>query len=279
MRRRNWITRALSPSYTENRCPNAFLTGFYPAMESVTPEEQTRQRKRRYRARKFWFLKTIAIPCLWWLAKLYFHTWRLKREQIEYFEKFYAEHKPLPIIFWHTHVLVAIGMLYRISRKTDLRVSVLLSPSKDGDLAEGMLVKQGHRPIRGSSSKNAVRCLLLMRREIQEGRSVCIPVDGPRGPRLVAKEGICLLAEAHPKREAILMFFHPFWHRSLNSWDKTLIPLPFTRIQFEGIPVEYEAKESRTTFLKRLQTETLRRMKEFGQPLGDVPDAQPEGSK
>jgi len=67
-----------------------------------------------------------------------------------------------------------------------------------------------------------------MAREIRSGRDAAFTIDGPRGPRYIAKQGPVLLAL---KTGAAIFCFHiSMKHKvQLNSWDEFQIPLPFTR--------------------------------------------------
>src|SRR5213076_3191678 len=70
--------------------------------------------------------------------------------------------------------------------------------------------------------------LLGMHKEIEAGRSVAFTIDGPRGPRYVAKPGPVLLAK---NTKVPIVCFHVALDKAwiLNSWDATMIPKPFSR--------------------------------------------------
>ena len=71
----------------------------------------------------------------------------------------------------------------------DLNVRVMSSDSFDGEYTGRIMQKFGFVKVRGSSSKGAVRALLGMRREIEQGWTAAFTIDGPKGPRYVAKPG------------------------------------------------------------------------------------------
>jgi hypothetical protein len=91
-----------------------------------------------------------------------------------------------------------------------------------------MIRRFGFLPVRGSSSRGAVRGLLGMRKHIEEGWTVAFTIDGPRGPRFVTKPGPVLLARASKVPMAV---FHIAIDRAwvLNTWDRLLVPKPFSR--------------------------------------------------
>lgn len=112
----------------------------------------------------------------------------------------------------------------------DRGYSVAVSRSPDGDLIDATLRGLGYGdPARGSSSQGGSAALRGLLRQIEDGTTVSVLVDGPRGPARVSKAGIIALARLtglpiHPvafsARPAI----------RLKSWDSSLIPLPFARV-------------------------------------------------
>jgi lysophospholipid acyltransferase (LPLAT)-like uncharacterized protein len=82
--------------------------------------------------------------------------------------------------------------------------------------------------VRGSSSKGAVRVLLGMRREIEQGWTAAFTIDGPKGPRYVAKPGPVVLSRS---TGAPMVVFHIALDRAwvLTTWDGAMIPKPFCR--------------------------------------------------
>jgi hypothetical protein len=130
--------------------------------------------------------------------------------------------KPLILAFWHSCIFPAI-YAWR-----NLQIRVMSSDSFDGEYTGRIIRKFGFVKVRGSSSKGAVRALLGMRRVIEQGDTVAFTIDGPRGPRYVAKPGPVVLARA---TGAPMVAFHIALEKPwvLNTWDKSMIPKPFSR--------------------------------------------------
>jgi lysophospholipid acyltransferase (LPLAT)-like uncharacterized protein len=130
--------------------------------------------------------------------------------------------RPLVLAFWHSCIFPAI-YAWR-----NLQIRVMSSDSFDGEYTGRIIRKFGFVKVRGSSSKGAVRALLGMRREIEQGATVAFTIDGPRGPRFVAKPGPVVLARA---TGAPMVAFHIALENPwvLNTWDKSMIPKPFSR--------------------------------------------------
>jgi len=132
------------------------------------------------------------------------------------------ETRPMILSFWHSCIFPAI-YVWR-----NLEIRVMSSDSFDGEWTGRIIRKFGFVKVRGSSSRGAVRALLGMRKEIGQDSTVAFTIDGPRGPRYVAKPGPVLLARA---TGAPMVAFHIAIENAwtLNTWDKVMIPKPFSR--------------------------------------------------
>lgn len=129
---------------------------------------------------------------------------------------------PAVYCFWHRCVF-ASAYFYR-----DREVAVMTSRSFDGEYIALIIQNLGFRAVRGSSSRGAVGALLGMHKEIEAGRTAAFTIDGPRGPRYVAKPGPVLLAK---NTGVPIVCFHLALENAwvLDSWDATMIPKPFSR--------------------------------------------------
>ena len=125
--------------------------------------------------------------------------------------------------FWHRCVLPATW-LYRHKHP-----AVMTSRSRDGEFIARVIRRFGFVPVRGSSSRGGQRALLEMSQLLADGHAVAFTIDGPRGPRYVAKKGPVLLARMSG---AAITAFYVAVERAwvLNTWDRLVIPKPFSRI-------------------------------------------------
>ena len=130
--------------------------------------------------------------------------------------------RPYVYSFWHNCMITAMYWC------RDLGVRVMSSDSFDGEYTGRIMQKFGFVKVRGSSSKGAIRALLGMRRALEEGRTVAFTIDGPKGPRYVAKPGPVSLARS---TGAPMVVFHIAHERAwvLKTWDGCMIPKPFCR--------------------------------------------------
>ena len=125
--------------------------------------------------------------------------------------------------FWHQCVLPC-AFYFRGSGAV-----ILISKSFDGELITRILRMFGFDAVRGSSSRGAREGLLGLAHVIESGRTSIFTADGPRGPIYQTKMGPIKLAQM---TGAPIGAFHLEPRRAwiFDSWDRFLVPMPFTRI-------------------------------------------------
>jgi len=130
--------------------------------------------------------------------------------------------RPAIYSFWHRCIFPA-AFFFR-----NQRLAVMTSLSFDGEFIARIIESLGFRAVRGSSSRGAVGALLGMRLAMERGEAVAFTIDGPRGPRYLAKPGPTFLARATgaPMAAFYVALENPW---VLRSWDATMIPKPFSR--------------------------------------------------
>jgi lysophospholipid acyltransferase (LPLAT)-like uncharacterized protein len=109
---------------------------------------------------------------------------------------------------------------------------VMVSRSRDGDIIADTVERFGMRAVRGSSGRGGRDALEAMIDVLKAGGvSAGVIVDGPRGPALEAKMGAVVLA----RETGLPVVPGTWWARPIvhvRSWDRTIVPLPFSRIVF-----------------------------------------------
>jgi lysophospholipid acyltransferase (LPLAT)-like uncharacterized protein len=135
----------------------------------------------------------------------------------------YAIPGPTVFAFWHRSLLACA---YRFR---GLNIAILISPSFDGELIARTVELLGFRAIRGSSSRGGAAGLRNMQLAYTAGHRCAITADGPRGPVFIAKPGAAQLAQ---QVGAWVGCFYALPTRAwqLRSWDRFLIPKPFSRV-------------------------------------------------
>lgn len=159
--------------------------------------------------------------CLGWLVRIWVSTLRVRVEIAPEF----VEDRVCALAFFHGQQMALLA-----GRRLVRGAVVLVSRSRDGDLQAGVMTALGFRVVRGSSSRGGARALAELVRSLRRGDRIALAVDGPRGPRHVAKPGVAAAACA---AEAPLHVVASASRSALTlsrAWDGFEIPLPFTRV-------------------------------------------------
>ncbi|MCL2206870.1 MAG: DUF374 domain-containing protein [Fibromonadales bacterium] len=148
------------------------------------------------------------------ILKLLVLSWRVR------FEKALPE--PAVIGLWHQDLPACLAAFKRKN------IAVLISQSSDGSKFAKLAESLGYDVFRGSSSKGQSEVKHLLK-ALKSGKSAGMALDGPKGPALVAKPGAEWLCQ---KAKIPLAKVDVKYSRALRlgSWDKTIIPLPFSKI-------------------------------------------------
>ena len=135
----------------------------------------------------------------------------------------YYVQPPAVYAFWH-RCLLACAWRFRNGG-----VTVLISRSFDGELIARTVERLGFIAIRGSSSRDGAVGLRNLQRAYLDGHYCAITADGPRGPAQIAKPGVIQLAKLVGSTVGAF-YIHPERAWQLRSWDRFLIPKPFSRV-------------------------------------------------
>ncbi len=153
-------------------------------------------------------------------------------------------------IAWHGELFVA-PQVYRTLRKSQ-KTSAIISKHHDGDLIAKILSFFNIVALRGSSKKGARAVLLSSIKSLKDGYSVMITPDGPRGPRHSMSDGAVALAKRANLPLMVVNFqAESYWQ--LNSWDRFVIPKPFTSLDIyhQVLNVSNMDREEAKNYLKK----------------------------
>jgi lysophospholipid acyltransferase (LPLAT)-like uncharacterized protein len=131
--------------------------------------------------------------------------------------------------FWHRSLLACAH------RFRNLDIAILISSSFDGELIARTVERLGFLVVRGSSSRGGVTGLRNMQLAYAAGHRCAFTADGPRGPAFVAKPGTAQLANSVGGGLTAGTWVGCFYGLpdrawELKSWDRFLIPKPFSRV-------------------------------------------------
>ncbi|MEN6437366.1 MAG: lysophospholipid acyltransferase family protein [Syntrophobacter sp.] len=142
---------------------------------------------------------------------------------MEYLESALSENNTVIAAFWH-FAFPAVVYYFR-----DHNLLTIVSPSKDGEVAAGLVKGLGYTPFRGSPGKGGAKALRQFISALDRCRGGGFPVDGSQGPARIAQKGIPVLAmHARSPILPVSMAANPCWR--LRSWDRTVIAKPFSRV-------------------------------------------------
>ena len=223
---------------------------------------------------KHWFRRPGVQAALAWLMAAYLRfalsTIRWRQEDRACAEAVWDARQTGPassgrggviVCFWHSRIALSPAC-WPLDRAQEPRALISLSP--DGQFIAGAVQRLGFPAIRGSSRKetdptndkggaSAFRDVLKW---IKGGGGVAITPDGPRGPAETMKEGAPMLGRASCAPVLFVgLASHPCLR--LGSWDRAMIPLPFTRgaiVWAGGAPA---ARDADSAVLAQAWAETL----------------------
>ncbi len=134
--------------------------------------------------------------------------------------------------FWHRCIFPAVW-IWR-----NRGIVVLNTVNFDGQWTRRVIERLGFGTAQGSSSRGAIEGLTVMAQRLEEGRHVAFTIDGPRGPRYVAKPGPVILARRTGKPISV---FHIAVERGVHVREivgSVPVAVPFSRaVMFVAPPI------------------------------------------
>lgn len=176
--------------------------------------------------RQKWWTRPLG-HFLWFFITLICYTLRRK---IGPAAEFLRKNQAI-VALWHNRIFVPC-FVYRYVLRGEVPMSMLTSASKDGTMLTTVAQNYGMRTVRGSSRRRGAAGFLDMLRELQQGFSMCITPDGPKGPLYRCHPGAVKLASLSgvPIVPLRIRYSHA-WR--VRSWDRFFIPLPFSRVELD----------------------------------------------
>jgi lysophospholipid acyltransferase (LPLAT)-like uncharacterized protein len=171
-------------------------------------------------------VKIAAISGLgYWVIRLFCATLRWQAADTEIIDDIHSRGRRAILAFWHGRIFTATYFF------RNRGLVVMTSRNRDGEYIARVIKKFGYQPARGSSSRGSHGATIECLRGMKSGRDVGITIDGPRGPRYVAKPGAAYMAR---KSGNPVVPFSISAEKKwiLGSWDHFQIPKPFSRVVF-----------------------------------------------
>ena len=152
---------------------------------------------------------------------------------------------------WHNRLFLGPHLLPR-----NRIINALQSSHSDGMITSIAFKYLGMNVILGSSMNGGMQAFRKMIKCIQNGESIAITPDGPKGPKETVKEGIIKLAQITGTPIVPLVWTTKKF-KLINSWDHFVIPFPFSKgVYTFGEPIYIDKKINKKKFeISRLEVE------------------------
>ena len=137
---------------------------------------------------------------------------------------------PFIVGLWHEYILFS-PLMFKTTMSKDDKCSVIISEHFDGKMIAKVVNLFGLGDIGGSSTRGGIKAIKESFKLLDKKECVAITPDGPRGPRHSVADGIVAISQ---KKDVNIVAYSykasSFWR--LKSWDKFLVPKPFSKVDF-----------------------------------------------
>ena len=168
----------------------------------------------------------LAANLLFWILRSYSATFRLRIVNENQWLGYLAQGGRVLLCAWHQQFFPLIRHFKKYEK---YHPSLMISKSLDGEIIANVAKRSGWYAVRGSSSRDGGIALKEMAARLRQYGLAGHVLDGPRGPAGVIKPGIISLV--HATDAVIVPIFitaEKAWY--FNSWDKFMVPKPFSRV-------------------------------------------------
>ncbi|MFC1821695.1 lysophospholipid acyltransferase family protein [Thermodesulfobacteriota bacterium] len=169
------------------------------------------------------------IPLFYYLIRFYLSLLRVRVVGEEIALGCLADYGRLIAAVWHQRFLPALAY---VTKFRNFEPIVMISQSRDGELATKLAERLGLLPVRGSSTKGGTTALAAILKTLNKSPVVIHIVDGPTGPKGIVKPGLISMAQVSGAVILpVIVSATKAW--TLPSWDRFLIPKPFSKVTIE----------------------------------------------
>jgi hypothetical protein len=152
---------------------------------------------------------------------------------------------PRIYVFWHENILIPLHL------RGHCHLAMLLSQHGDAEILARVAHHMGFDCVRGSTRRGGAKAIWELANRSRRQHLTITP-DGPRGPRRQLAQGAIYLA-SRLQMPLVPMGFGADRPWRVNSWDRFVVPRPFSRARvILGPPLEF------ATDLNRGQLEASR---------------------
>jgi len=127
------------------------------------------------------------------------------------------------IAVWHGRIFLPVYV------HRSQGITVLVSQHWDGEMIARTIKMLGFKTVRGSSTRGGRRAFREMVSILKKGGNAANIPDGPTGPAYRMKPGTAFLAQRSGV-PILPMSFAASSGKRFRSWDRFLLPLPFSKV-------------------------------------------------
>jgi len=180
------------------------------------------------RVLKIFFLYKFA-PFIGWLYFRFVEvTSNITFEGVDVLLETLAKGESVIYAFWHNRIFAVLSTRRYTKNR---RINVIISQHKDGEIGAGLMDHFGVNYVRGSGRRGGINAAKGIIKAIANNEHIAVAPDGPRGPKQVVGGGTIEIAKKYGI--PIIPISGSASRRIiLKSWDRCIIPLPFSRIHF-----------------------------------------------
>jgi len=169
------------------------------------------------------------IPLGYYLLRFYLSLLRIKVGGEEIALGCLTDYGGLIVAVWHQRFLPALAYVTKFKHFEPV---IMISQSRDGDLAAKLAERLGLVPVRGSSTRGGTTALVGITEALKKYLAVVHIVDGPTGPKGIVKPGLISMAQVSGAVILpVIVSAKKAW--IVRSWDRFLIPKPFSEVTIE----------------------------------------------
>lgn len=219
-----------------------------PEAPRVSPSGVALPKMSRWRQRQV----PIVAWAAYWLLRAIGPTLRFEIVGVHNAAQFRDRGEPAIGTFWHRCIFPAIWIWKKRG------IVVLNTVNFDGQWTRRVIERLGFGTAQGSSTRGAIEGLSDLARHLEAGRHVALTIDGPRGPRFVAKPGAVILARRTGRPISVFHIGVKWGHTFKKSWDRFRLPYPFSRaVMFVAPPIRVPADaDSETVKAKQAEVQS-----------------------
>ena len=173
------------------------------------------------------FCRKVAISLVAMIFKVLtatlYKTYRVQSKGYDVLFQRVADNQPFIFSFWH------YSFAYFSMWTGGVPGVVMVSASNDGEFLAKILENKGYETVRGSRHRGGLGALKGLLKAVKKGRCPIIVADGSKGPARVVQAGAILLASrSGAPILPVCWSAKRYW--VFNSWDRTAIPQPFSKV-------------------------------------------------